>query len=1029
MTLHFTYDPANALDDGGSAATTTSYGKVGGVDLIYDTNSSTIPYQAMSVVNVTAIDLSSGNETYVLNIEGSNSATFASGVIQLSVIPVNAIGQYYLPLYNKQNNIIYRYLRLKKTLAGTTPSITLDGYLAPFEALDQLSFSQVTEQFSETADQWALTNDYYRTWSTGTATGGSGSDGKYPMLNTDGTTSLVYCPAAIAAMKDTTFVYPDEFDALAGSSTSYNSAPAIQAMIDDSYTSGRMPALRPTKRYRLADKITIDPGRTGLIGNGATLDFGLKTFTDLATNPNLILNGTFASGGTNWTVSANNTLAPDYSGGNLTWAGSTTSTYNYLEVGQQIIAPAGSTIRFTMKVNSISTVTYGPNTFRSLLVSMRNNTGTAAGSIGGGGNAASGASYTISNTASNYVPGGTYTYDFIITTANPYLRIQSNSPLSLDDVVIKVVPDNACILIRSINAGQGLRGHNYREFRDFKVAGNSTYTDLVDAIVFDTPTSGFSSRVNFYNVDVSDGVGRGLVFQNRLYLANFYSCRIVTSQACIDTLEGAADAGENIAFFGGNVGGGQIGVRNRGMAIRFFGTSIDFSRQWYVGTGSFYMRGGWLETNPPTTAGEYLIDVTGGMVDIEGLVQVDGSTTPVLDAPFRVGAGARLKIAALGPYNLHGTSEALCVGAGRFEFIGQLGAGKEIEGITKRDSLHNILGNGGSFEDPVISIPFWLTAGTNQQQIDKYTVGLAVTTTITGDYAQGEKVIVNTSTAPTSTILGAKVTSAGVPDGTYVVGYQTSGSFTGTTAIGSNVITSVSPAPTSSVNNNKYISGAGIPVGAKIISYSNSGSTVTLDKACTAAATGVTVSLGNILILSNPYLTASATTATITLLPSTTAKMTATISTDYAHSGTQSLKLAKTGSGSTPWSATIAIPIDPDRAVGAEWWYKIPGGLTGTTAIYFQSKFGRISGTGSTGIPVLSVSDTQFISDLPQTAIDIVAGRDWTKLSTSTNRVDGSSDHDGYSPTWATHLIITLNLASVPNNFVMYLDDIHVNMM
>jgi hypothetical protein len=753
--------------------------------------------------------------------------------------------------------------------------------------------------------------------------------------------------AASTSVQD--FVFPDEFDAAAGTGPTHDDLPAFQAMFASALATNRIASGRPWTRYYLSDAIEIDPSRHSFEGNGCILDFRNKSFSDPAAATEKLSDPSFDTGSP-WVASPFNTLTPTYDGRlNFLFAD---GTYQYLEVGQQIACAAGDTLQITLVVDEIRTTTYGPNTYRSLLLSLRMDNGAgAASSIGTGG--LSGSVGSFSNADAAYVgTGSTVTFLATPSTANPYLRIQSNAQVRIASCSVKVLPKNECVRVRTPSTGQ-LRGHNYRNFRNFKIAGRADQAAFVDGILFDTQVSSFSSRVNFYNVDVSDSIGRGLVMGNRAYLMNFYSCRIVASKACVDTLQNSADAGENIAFFGGNLGGGEIGIRNTaGFAIRLFGTSIDFSRQWIVG-GNVRMFGGWLETNSPTVAGYPLIDVTTGDVVLrETRVQVDGSTSTALDYPFSVASGCLLDIEAEVPYNLHGNQNALCTGAGRFRFKGVGGANKEMEGIAKRDADHNILGAGGGFEDAALAPLMWASStASGNAQINRQLIGWPTTvTTLTATFSRGGYAM--TVTSATGLAVGNTVT------------------------------------------------GPGIQSGATILQIS--GTTITLSRRFIADGTGVTVlALGN-----GCYATAGM-----------------ELSTAVKRSGTQSLRLFKTGIGSANLVCTLAVPVIAGRAFGAEWYYKVTGGGSGTTAVYFQTKFARVS-LPDAGLPIVS-ADTDFISDLPQTGIDLAAGRDWTRLSSATNRVDASSGHTGYAPDWATHMLIEVNLSSVPSGFEMFIDDLY----
>lgn len=91
--------------------------------------------EGVYVIDITAIDIASGDETYSLRLEGSNSSSFASGVVTLaatlvgkgSAIVTNGAdqqtGRIMLPFRNDKLGTVYRYLRAYTDVTGTTPSI------------------------------------------------------------------------------------------------------------------------------------------------------------------------------------------------------------------------------------------------------------------------------------------------------------------------------------------------------------------------------------------------------------------------------------------------------------------------------------------------------------------------------------------------------------------------------------------------------------------------------------------------------------------------------------------------------------------------------------------------------------------------------------------------------------------------------------------------------------------------------------------------------------------------------------------
>lgn len=741
----YPYDAALLLEDGVAAVTATRYGQKLGAAAIYDTGVGPAMWDGYALTTIQTIDLASGNEAYRLVVEGSNSAVFASGVVELSAISVTAVGEIPLAIVNQVGVSIYRYIRLKIEATGTTPSIRLTSFLAKRTAVDGLSFRQLVSKFQELLDRGIEEPDY---------------------------------------------VYPEEFDPLAGSSESRDDADALQAMIDNAYVTKRIPSLRPGKHYWPRRTITADPSRVGFRGNSGIIDWKNQPRTDPTTQPELFPDPSFLTN-TGMVISPYDTLQASISGGNLL-SNVRTGIQDYLERGWKIIAPIGSVIDVTLTINSIVTHIPGVTPFRDLGVRFKVDDGWGGGSVGNG--AAAAPSWFYSNSASDYAPGVTVTHRFVLTAADPYLCIQSNASISVAACSVKVVPSNTGLLLRSTPAGQAVHDSTWRHWENLLLINSTASVHAIGA-EFDTQVAGYTSRCTWDNVTVSGGWGRAMLWGNRAYLMNFKNCRAIGSEVCIETVVGAADAGENIRWDGGNIGGSKIGILNRaGFAIRF-NSSIDFCRQWYVGAGGFMMHGGWLETNAPTEVGYPLIDVTGGHVALrDTLIQVDGSTVPVLATPFRVAKGGWLDIEASHPYNLHGTTGALCEGEGRFTFRGRGGASKEIDPITKRDAAHNLFGPGGAFAGAVgtpIDVPLWIT----------------------------------TATTPYKQV-----------DGRHLA-YTTEGSFAGTVSRGSNVITGV----TASLNIGWEITLPGFAAGTTIWDINFGASTITVTKSFDGAGGAKTV--------------------------------------------------------------------------------------------------------------------------------------------------------------------------------------------
>jgi hypothetical protein len=133
----FTFDAALLLKDTG-AVTASGNATVSAVAKVLDLGAARV--DARAIFDVSAIDTSSTDEAYTLQIQGSNSSTFASSVVALASKQLGAAtptgntaatgtGRYELPFSNEENGTTYRYLRLRYVIAGTTPSVNLVAFV------------------------------------------------------------------------------------------------------------------------------------------------------------------------------------------------------------------------------------------------------------------------------------------------------------------------------------------------------------------------------------------------------------------------------------------------------------------------------------------------------------------------------------------------------------------------------------------------------------------------------------------------------------------------------------------------------------------------------------------------------------------------------------------------------------------------------------------------------------------------------------------------------------------------------------
>jgi hypothetical protein len=115
------------LKDAGLVAADAA-AQVGGSDQIVDLGAGLV--EGHLVVDVTAIEIASNDEAYKISLQGSNSATFASGIEDLAILELGAleaiggdvdstVGRYRVPFRTEKNGTVYRYVRAYTDVTGS----------------------------------------------------------------------------------------------------------------------------------------------------------------------------------------------------------------------------------------------------------------------------------------------------------------------------------------------------------------------------------------------------------------------------------------------------------------------------------------------------------------------------------------------------------------------------------------------------------------------------------------------------------------------------------------------------------------------------------------------------------------------------------------------------------------------------------------------------------------------------------------------------------------------------------------------
>lgn len=135
-----TYDNALLLRPDGAAITATETSAT-----ILDLGTGLL--EGYVIFDVTALDVTTGDESYKFMLEFSPDAAFGTAgnirvVAQLHIGGATAtapngaadtIGRFTLPFRNERNGSTYRYARLYTLIAGTSPSIDFSAWIAKDE--------------------------------------------------------------------------------------------------------------------------------------------------------------------------------------------------------------------------------------------------------------------------------------------------------------------------------------------------------------------------------------------------------------------------------------------------------------------------------------------------------------------------------------------------------------------------------------------------------------------------------------------------------------------------------------------------------------------------------------------------------------------------------------------------------------------------------------------------------------------------------------------------------------------------------
>jgi hypothetical protein len=134
-----TYDHAHLMKDAGLVAASAA-ATVASVARVIDLGAARV--DARVIVDLTAVEVDTGNEKYEIELQVSNTADLSAGIFIAGSLKLGdssvsnesadtAVGRRELHFTNEINGVIYRYARLYTRIAGTIATgINYKGYLA-----------------------------------------------------------------------------------------------------------------------------------------------------------------------------------------------------------------------------------------------------------------------------------------------------------------------------------------------------------------------------------------------------------------------------------------------------------------------------------------------------------------------------------------------------------------------------------------------------------------------------------------------------------------------------------------------------------------------------------------------------------------------------------------------------------------------------------------------------------------------------------------------------------------------------------
>ncbi|MGN6208844.1 hypothetical protein [Asticcacaulis sp.] len=714
MTISAPTNPALFLEDGLTAfaptggGTFTRKGLKAGLAYVYDTGADGVPKSFVAGLQASVLDLSSGNEQYVVTIEGGNAvATDGDGNVSLTG-EVRGLDEWSMSVVDQQDvrgfstldpldNTLWRYIRLSIQVSGTTPQIAMTAFIRPLSDMEAYEFHELIQLQVFTAENIQNAIACWLPWANGVAGGGPNSDGKYPIYDGFGHSYLLACPRQWSADFQVDvplsfgaiggpFSHPasEVFDTLADCQAVYPFATSLAQEMDflamqKAWNTGRKIGSPPIP-YKMCNadpesqtNLTCVAGLTWVEAAGARLNFsalGPKTSDDHFVDDY----GFALTSGTPWMNAA--TYDPGEHDDATFGSGEaacidtrTDGSSPFFQFGQEVtLSPGRYTATCTYEASRGVSYDHGnPTVPTANLAFFADSPGVGANFSGRGQTsrpnvAAADATDTV-----------TMTFDFEVTeevTSWYTLSAYGWADWHVTDMDIVPALLNCAVLMTRDGApehypimqplsglwieGPGVTGVTGVLWKSFtNLDGNVASLRLCNTTGFD------------YALETSDGA----------YLVEIDHCNEFGNQAAYRHRPGSYNAGENIRFTGGGIFNNGVGIDNIGGAeITLDKTALDFCTQLVINNnGRIECTNVHCETNTPTDADKPLWHLIGGQFTMfGGMILIAGTpyTSPCAMIKSEYST-AVFEVFGTEPYNLssdpNGAGKgAIMEGPGRF---------------------------------------------------------------------------------------------------------------------------------------------------------------------------------------------------------------------------------------------------------------------------------------------------------------------------------------------------------------------------